>query len=98
MNLWCSSSGFPRPRSFALKRYGNEGSKMLAEEVARRGNYFMNLWIADGSPAPYSFIEAAEMYSESAAFIEWLQGQPLQSPCYVEALQIRKITPAALPA
>ena len=95
--LWCSATGFPRQRSFAVSKYGQEASRVLAEEVCRMGNYYMNLWTTAGNPAPFTFGTAHENYRHSHAFQDWLQAQPMNSHSYQEALKIKALCPSRIP-
>ena len=52
---WCALTNFPERKSFAVNRYGMANSRMLAEEVVRRGDLFLGAWVDAGSPSAYDF-------------------------------------------
>ena len=93
VKLWCRSTGFAAGRTFSLRAYGHENARVLAEQVARRGNYFYSRWIEAGAPTPYSFDEVAENYDEGEDFAGWLQAQLVGSKTYKEALKISQMVP-----
>ena len=79
-----------------MRAYGHENARQLAEQVARRGNYFYSRWVEAGAPAPYSFDEVAENYDEGEDFTGWLQAQQVGSQTYKEALKVSQMVPVQI--
>ena len=97
IRLWCQGTRYPRARTFAIRKYGQEAAWQLVDEVARRGNWFYNRWVQSGSIAPFCFDEAVASYTESEEFVEWLRWLAAESAAYTEAMKIRRIIPLNLP-
>ena len=93
VKLWCRSTGYPQARTFSLRAYGHENARHMAEQVARRGNYFYSSWVDAGAPAPLDFADLAEHYNEGEEFRAWLQLQPVGSPTYREGTKLSQIVP-----
>ena len=92
--VWCRSCRWPRQRTFHFSKYSHEGARQLADEVCRRGNYFMNCWVKAGSPDVFCFKEVIGAYPENFEFIDWLTEQPLDSACFSAGVGVRALVPS----
>ena len=45
---WCAVYGFPQQAEFSIRAHGRPAAWHLAREMARRGNYFIQLWFNRG--------------------------------------------------
>ena len=54
-------------------------SRMLAEEVVRRGDFFFGAWVDAGSPESYDFHPLAAAYRSTAEYEQWFDDLPLDS-------------------
>ena len=71
---------------------------MLAEEVARKGNYFLAAWEAAGSPAPWNFEHLKAGYCSTRAYEAWFDDLPLNSESSMAAFAIRDMCPMPVAA
>ena len=56
VRTWGDAVGYPGARSFAITKYsGLLNCRMLAEEVARKGNYYYQAWIDADCPDTFNF-------------------------------------------
>jgi hypothetical protein len=94
---WCLATEWPRQRSYYFTKYSMLGAKQLAEEICRRGNYFMSCWVNAGQPRPFIFFAAAECYPEDFEWIEWLSEQPIESDAFAAGVHIRGLIPLDVP-
>ena len=96
--LWCKAVGWPNAKSFAVKKHkGVENSRRLAEEMCRRGNFFMQAFIDAGSPGGFSFEAVKPSYASSRSFDEWFENLALNHPACKAAFEIRDLCPRAVP-
>ena len=98
--LWCKAVGWPPSpgqKSFAVSKFGMEGSRQLAEELCCRANYFMSSWVAAGSPSPFAFQDLAAAYRLRPEFQSWLDDLPLNSEVAKAALVISGLVPLPVP-
>ena len=95
---WCTACAWPRQRTFHFSRYSQQGARHLAEEICRRGNYFMNRWVEAGSPHPFCFKDVAEAYPDNFEWIVWLSEQPIESACFAAGMGVRGLIPNDMPA
>ena len=95
---FCQSVGWPERRSYAVRLHGGVlNSRMLAEEVARKGNYFFQCWTDAGSPAPFSFRDLKQAYVSPAEYTEWFELQPVASAQFRAAHEIFELCPLDVP-
>ena len=69
---------------------------MLANEVARRSDYFFRLWLESDCEDVWSFkytIEDVQAYVEDLEIIEWLLEQPLESDSFSKGQYVRTLRP-----
>ena len=98
IKTWCAAVGWPEARSFAVQKYsGIRNCRMLAEEVARKGNYYLAAWEAAGSPQPWNFDHLRVGYSSTRAYDLWFDDLPLNSESSLAAFAIRDMCPRPLP-
>ena len=71
-------------------------SRILAEEVVRRGDDFVGAWVGAGSPAVYDFNPLVIAYRPTAEYEQWLDDLPLDSWSSKAALAIRDLVPPPL--
>jgi len=93
---WCEKTLFPERKSFSTNRYGHHNARMLAEEVVRRGDYFLGAWVDAGSPLPYDFQPLVPAYRAPAEFHEWLDELPLNSVSSKAAFMVMGLIPQTL--
>ena len=96
----CSSCYcFPPRVSFSLSSASacfprRPAARHLAEEVCRKGNYFMNCWVKARSPNVFCFKDVIGAYPENFEFIDWLTEQPLDSACFSAGVGVRALVPS----
>ena len=90
---WCDMTRFPERKSFAVRRYGLSNARRLAEEVMRRGDYFLGGWVDAGSPVPFDFMDLAEGYKMSDVYEPWFEDLPLDSWSSKAAFEVRDLIP-----
>ena len=93
---WCEKTLFPERKSFSTNYYGHLNSRMLAEEVVRRGEYFFGAWLGAGSPAPYDYNPLVPAYRSPAEYQEWFDDLPLDSFSSKAAFLVRDLIPLPL--
>ena len=98
VDIWCSAVGWPKAKSWRISKYGHDNCHALASECARRGNFWMRLWVTEGSPAPFNFEPRAGTYVADQAFSEWFDGLPIGSALFKAAMELRDIVPRPVPA
>lgn len=82
--------------TFAINRYGREGSALLAKEFCRRGTYFLRLCYE--SPDPASFVytrEASEACPEDTDFLDFVLALGSDDPVLLRAFEVRALAPRA---
>ena len=100
VSLWCKSVGWPPApgqRNFAVSKFGMENARMLAEELCRKGNFFLGSWVDEGSPDGFSFGPLCGAYTELQEYTEWLEGLPLNSASLKAAFVLRGLVPLDVP-
>lgn len=98
IKTWCAAVGWPEARSFAIMKYsGVRNCRMLAEEVARKGNYYLAAWEAAGSPAPWDFEHLKAGYSSTRAYEDWFNDLCLDSESSKAAFAIQVMCPLPIP-
>ena len=97
-DLWCTAVGWPRAKSYAIPRYGHDNCHHLASECVRRGNYFMQTWVGQGSPTPFDFTAVVTGYVEPPDYAQWFDGLPIDSFSFQAAMQLRDLMPRPVPA
>ena len=91
--LWCQKVQFPERKSFSVNRYGFSNARVLAEEVVRRGDYFLGGWVDAGSPVPFDFTALAVAYEPIDEFVQWFDDLPLDSWSSKAAFGLSDLTP-----
>lgn len=93
---WAKAHKFPRSRRFHFSKYGREGARMLALEVARRGNFFCGQYYNhDGDHMTFRHtVAGARAYVEQLEWLDWVCGLSNDDPCFAAALQVRALFPA----
>ena len=100
---WCRAVGWlpggsrNGVRSFAVKQYGLEGAKHLAEEMCRKGDFFVHAWIKAGSPSPFDFQPIKRAYVSTAEYMQCFDSVPLNTPAARAALEIAEFVPSPVP-
>ena len=98
VKLWCRGTGFPASKTYSIRAYGHISARAMAEQVAKRGNYFYQMWLDAGAPAPYSFDECVVDFDEGFEFKSWMLCQQINSKTYREALKIQQMIPLRIQA
>ena len=93
---WCALTNFPERKSFAVNRYGMANSRMLAEEVVRRGDFVLGAWVDAGSPSAYDFHPLVAAYRSTAEYEQWFDDLPLDSWSSKAGFAIRDLVPLPL--
>ena len=93
---WCEKAQFPERKSFSVNRYGFSNARVLAEEVVRRGDYFLAGWVDAGSPVPFDFTELGVAYQPPAEYEQWFDDLPLDSWSSKAAFGLRELSPMPL--
>ena len=92
--LWCRVFAFPRQRGFHYRKYGREGPHILCNEIARRAQFFYDLWLGSDD-ADFSYTaELRASYEEGAEFQAWFAGLEPDSLLHRTALQVLQLFPA----
>ena len=96
--LWCKGVGWPSSKSFAVRKHeGVENARRLAEEMCRRGNFFIKAWVDAGSPSGFSFDALKTSYRPTTSYSEWFDGLPLSSNASKSAFEILAMCPRPVP-
>ena len=74
------------------------GARHLAEEMSRRGSYFMHAWVSAGTPAPFSFRPLLGGYKAPDDFKSWCEDLPVTSDCCKAAMVMMDFCPHDMPA
>lgn len=91
---WAKKYKWPLSMTFAINRYGREGSALLAKEFCRRGTYFLRLCYE--SPDPASFVytrEASEACPEDTDFLDFVLALGSDDPVLRRAFEVRALAP-----
>ena len=96
---WCELYRWPKQKGFGLAAYGDRNAVMLSKEWARRGCFFMQMWLDAGSPRDFAYSTAdAAGYAESMAFLEWACGVDADSDVMTRIVEMRAFRPHLLDA
>ena len=95
---WCDKTRFLASTSFLVNKYGFANARYFAEEVIRRGDYFLGAWIAAGSTVPFDFSDLRAGYTSPPEYQEWFEDLPLESHSSKAAFDFRELVPRPLPA
>lgn len=97
---WATALKFPKSKRFHFSKYGRDGARQLAREVARRGNFFCNQYHKfQGDYRKFRQTSAmADQYLESVEWLDWVIGLDNNHPCFAAALQVRALRPACVGA
>lgn len=91
---WCVRYCWPKQKGFAFATYGERNSVELSKEWARRGEYFMQVWIDAGSPEDFTYTDAhVEEYTEPMSFLEWACGVETDSETMSRIMELRRKRP-----
>ena len=95
---WCSGVGWPARKSFAVRKHGGvANARKLAEEMCRRGNFFMKSWIDAGSVGGFDFQTVKLAYSAPKSYYDWLDMLPVSSDAFKSAMEVRDLCPIPVP-
>ena len=98
VETWCTVVAWPPRKSFAVTKHeGFQNCRMLSEEMRRKGDFYMDAWLAAGSPSPFSFAECAQHYQTVPEYRAWMDSLPLNSEQAKAALEIVGLTPRPVP-
>ena len=77
---WCNRFGWPKFKSFTIRKY-QDGAKILAEEWVAKADHLFQIWQYDGSGLnDFSYSDAElNSYVYSHGFSDWACEQPDQS-------------------
>jgi hypothetical protein len=92
---WAQYFKFPKSKRFHFSRYGRADARMLAQEFARRGNFFCALFVQSGLDLEtFNYTQAmVNLYVESEEFIEWLLGIGFDNPAFDMGVAVRHLVP-----
>ena len=74
-----------------------EHARRLAEEVCRRGNFFIKGWTDAGSPQGFRFGTIKAAYVTTASYSVWFDSLALTSNASKAAFEIRDLCPQPVP-
>ena len=95
---WCSGVGWPARKSFAVRKHvGVDNARKLAEEMCRRGNFFIKSWIDAGSVGGFDFQTVKPAYSAPNSYDDWIDTLPVSSAAFKSALGVRDLCPIPVP-
>ena len=95
---WCSGVGWPARKSFAVRKHGGvANARKLAEEMCRRGNFFIKSWIDAGSVGGFDFQTVKPAYSAPKSYDDWIDTLPVSSAAFKSALEVRDLCPIPVP-
>ena len=95
---WCSGVGWPARKSFAVRKHGGvANARALAEEMCRRGNFFMKAWIDAGSVGGFDFQPVKPAYRAPPSYEDWLDSLPVSSDAFKSAMEVRDLCPIRVP-
>ena len=95
---WCTGVGWPAAKSFAVRKHeGVENARHLAEEMCRRGNFFIKSWCDAGSPAGYRFDDIKASYVAPRSYWDWSDSLPISSKACAAVFEIRDLCPLPVP-
>ena len=93
--LWCRTYSFPRQRGYTYRNYGNrDGAHILCNEVARRAQFFYDMWLGNDDAACAFTPEHEASYEKGAEFQEWFVRVVPNSLLRRAALQVQLLFPA----
>ena len=90
---FCEIFAFSKEMSFYFGRYGEEGSRLLANEFCRRGDYFCDLWVSSSNDEFVFTQQMLDDYQDGFEFIAWLCDQPIDSVCFEKGNELRRLAP-----
>ena len=95
---WCSGVGWPARKSFAVRKHGGvANARALAEEMCRRGNFFIKAWIDAGSVGGFDFQPVKPAYRAPPSYEDWLDSLPVSSDAFKSAMEVRDLCPIRVP-
>lgn len=91
---WCRRYRFPAQKGFHYRKYGGrEGPHMLCNEIARKAQYFYDMFASSGS-AHFVYSEGQKAaYQPSADFREWCAALEAGSVTHRAALAVQALYP-----
>ena len=92
---WAKAKRYPRSKRYSRKLYGHHGASMLAQEFARRSNFFAAQFF-EGSVVglPFHHTEASnEQYVEQIAYLDWALALPAADPAFHKVHELRTYLP-----
>ena len=99
VRAWCESDRFSAAMSFAIDKYGGlHNSRMLAEDVTRKGNYYYQAWLDADCPDTFNFEDLKSGYRSTPAYNNWWEDLLLTSASFKAAVAIAEMCPLALAA
>ena len=99
VRTWCEAVGFAVATSFAISKYGGlQNCRMLAEEVARKGNYYYQAWLDADCPDTFNFEGLKSRYRSTPEYKNWWEDLLLTSTSFKAAAAIAEMCPLALSA
>ena len=93
---WWDKTGFPASKSFSVSKYGFANARNLAEEVIRRGDYFLGAWIDAGRTVPLDFSDLRAGCTSPPECQEWFEDLPLKSHSSNAAFDVGELAPCPI--
>lgn len=95
---WCKGVGWPARKSFAVRKHGGvSNARKLAEEMCRRGNFFMKSWVDAGCVGGFDFQLVKAAYKAPNSYEDWVDTLVINSDAFVAAMDIRDLCPIPVP-
>ena len=91
---WCTLFKFPKQQGFAYRKYGGRtGPHVMCNELARRAQYFYNMFRDIDRPfTEYSEAMLAS-YEDGEEFVEWMLSLDIALPDFAAAQRVRRLVP-----
>ena len=91
---WCHVYSWPRQRGFMHSKYGVDDATFLAEEWARRSEYFYVRWLENGASNDYTFTqEDVALYAEPLEWVTWASEVDPESETFDRIMELRRAVP-----
>ena len=97
VTIWCIGVGFPRAKSFSVRRYGHQGAHALAEGWCHKGDWFFGRWQDLGCPGGLEWGELQAAYMPSSSFSDWFAGVPVETPAFQAGMMLANFVPNPVP-
>ena len=91
---WCRLFQFPKQEGFVYNKFGGRaGPHICANEVARKAQFFFDIWATAAKGKFVYTPEALASYNDGDEFREWADSFGLSSVCLKAAASVRELLP-----